>query len=59
MSPIKSSLARTAKQLLGLRNSADLGLRGATQKARLPPSEKVTASGGDIVDALAPGNGYV
>jgi len=58
MSPIKSSLARTAKQLLGLRNSADLGLRGATQKARLPPSEKVTASGGDIVDALAPGNGY-
>ena len=29
MSPFKSSLAKTAKQLLGLRNTADLGLRGA------------------------------
>lgn len=34
MSPIKSSLAKTAKQLLGLRNTADLGLRGATQKSK-------------------------
>ena len=58
MAPIKSSLAKTAKQLLGFRNTADLGLRGATQISRTPPPEKVTASGGDIVDALAPGNGY-
>lgn len=34
MSPIKSSLAKTAKQLLGLRNTADLGLRGASQKSK-------------------------
>ena len=34
MSPFKSSLAKTAKQLLGLRNTADLGLRGATQNQR-------------------------
>ena len=34
MSPFKSSLAKTAKQLLGLRNTADLGLRGATQTSR-------------------------
>ena len=37
MSPLKSSLAKTAKQLLGLRNTADLGLRGATQNKRTPP----------------------
>ena len=37
MSPIKSSLAKTAKQLLGLRNTADLGLRGATQTSRRVP----------------------
>ena len=37
MSPFKSSLAKTAKQLLGLRNTADLGLRGATQNQRTPP----------------------
>ena len=45
MAPIKSSLAKTAKQLLGFRNTADLGLRGATQKSRkvtLP----VSATGG-------------
>ena len=58
MAPIKSSLARSAKQLLGLFNTADLGLRGAAQISKVPPPEKVTASGGDIVDALAPGNGY-
>ncbi len=34
MAPLKSSLAKTAKQLLGLRNTADLGLRGATQSTR-------------------------
>jgi hypothetical protein len=37
MAPFKSSLAKTAKQLLGLRNTADLGLRGATQNQRTPP----------------------
>ena len=39
MAPFKSSLAKTAKQLLGLRNTADLGLRGATQRTRfiIPP----------------------
>ena len=34
MAPIKSSLARSAKQLLGLFNTADLGLRGAGQIGR-------------------------
>ena len=37
MAPIKSSLAKSAKQLLGFRNTADLGLRGATQITRVPP----------------------
>ena len=37
MTPIKSSLAKTAKQLLGFRNTADLGLRGATQNSREIP----------------------
>ena len=34
MAPIKSSLAKSAKQLLGLFNTADLGLRGATQNEK-------------------------
>tara|TARA_B100000035_G_scaffold214855_1_gene184112 strand:+ start:130 stop:1227 length:1098 start_codon:yes stop_codon:yes gene_type:complete len=57
MAPLKSSLAKTAKQLLGLRNTADLGLRGATQSTRFvdPPFE---ASGGNVANGLAPGNGY-
>ena len=37
MAPIKSSLAKSAKQLLGLFNTADLGLRGATQNLKLGP----------------------
>ena len=45
MAPIKSSLARSAKQLLGFFNTADLGLRGATQSIRLPPPP-FAASGG-------------
>ncbi len=53
MAPIKSSLAKSAKQLLGLRNTADLGLRGATQTQRTPP--RFTASGGTT---YTPGNGY-
>ena len=54
MAPIKSSLARSAKQLLGLFNTADLGLRGATQeskKFKIP-----LATGGTITQ---PGDGYV
>ena len=58
MAPFKSSLARSASKLFGVFNQTDLSLRGATQISRTPPPEKVTASGGDIVDALAPGNGY-
>ena len=34
MAPIKSSLAKSAKKLIGLFNTADLGLRGATQITR-------------------------
>ena len=45
MAPIKSSLARSAKQLLGFFNTADLGLRGATQSTRTV-QEAVQASGG-------------
>jgi hypothetical protein len=51
MSPIKSSLAKTAKQLLGLRNTADLVLRGTTQRSKVadPPmfyEFKVWGAGG-------------
>ena len=56
MAPFKSSLAKTAKQLLGLRNTADLGLRGATQTSRF--SAAFAASGGNAANGLAPGNGY-
>ena len=57
MAPFKSSLAKTAKQLLGLRNTADLGLRGATQSTRFkePP---FSATGGTVSAGVAPGNGY-
>jgi len=44
MAPFKSSLAKTAKQLLGLRSTADLGLRGATQNTRV--KQPISASGG-------------
>lgn len=46
MAPIKSSLAKSAKQLLGFFNTADLGLRGATQITRRIPQPPVEASGG-------------
>ena len=46
MSPIKSSLARSAKQLLGFFNTADLGLRGAAQSTRRV-APKISASGGN------------
>ena len=45
MAPIKSSLAKSAKQLLGFFNTADLGLRGATQNTRKIDTS-VEASGG-------------
>jgi hypothetical protein len=45
MAPIKSSLARSAKQLLGFFNTADLGLRGATQITRKVDTS-IQASGG-------------
>ena len=46
MAPFKSSLAKTAKQLLGLRSTADLGLRGATQSTRRVDPAKTVATGG-------------
>ena len=46
MAPIKSSLAKSAKQLLGLRNTDDLGLRGAAQKSRRA-TPKISATGGN------------
>ena len=55
MAPIKSSLARSAKQLLGLFNTADLGLRGATQSTRLAPPEPFSATGGQ---KFTPGDGF-
>ena len=58
MAPIKSSLARTVGKLLGVQKDTDLSLRGHVQSIRKVPSIKVTASGGNLSDALAPGNGY-
>ena len=57
MAPFKSSLAKSAGKLFGVFREADLSLRGATQSSRaiiIPFS----ASGGNIANALAPGNGY-
>lgn len=53
MAPIQSSLARSAKKLIGFFSTADLGLRGATQSTRKLPG--ASSSGGSI---LTPGNGY-
>ena len=50
MAPLKSSLARSAKQLLGLRNTDDLGLRGAAQSTRQIIAPSFKASGGTKVD---------
>ena len=58
MAPIKSSLARTVGKLLGVQKDTDLSLRGHVQSVRKAAAEKVAASGGNIADALAPGNGY-
>ena len=58
MAPIKSSLARSVAKFLRVQKDTDLSLRGDVQSIRKAASQKVTASGGDIADALAPGNGY-
>ena len=55
MTPFKSSLAKTAKQLLGFRNTADLGLRGAAQSTRyVDPTIIITATGGSTWTTAAP-----
>jgi hypothetical protein len=57
MAPLKSTLSKSVAKLLGVYRDRDLSLRGFTQSIRVPNS-KVTASGGNLSDALAPGNGY-
>ena len=59
MAPIKSSLARTAAKLLGVNKDTDLSLRGDVQSSRISGPGPLGASGGNIADALEPGNGYV
>jgi hypothetical protein len=54
MAPLKSSLARTGKKLLGLFNQSDLTLRGATQTSRFVPTE-ISATGGSKI----PSGGYM
>ena len=54
MAPIKSSLARSGKKLIGFFNQTDLSLRGAQSSSRLKP---FSASGGNV-NGLEPGNGY-
>lgn len=55
MAPIKSSLAKSAKQLLGLFNERDLSLRGATQSSRVAPPPPFSATGGQ---KFTPGDGF-
>ena len=57
MAPFKSSLARSVGKLLGVYKEGDLSLRGATQSSR-HISIPLSASGGNLANALAPGNGY-
>lgn len=68
MAPFKSSLAKTAKQLLSVRNTADLDLRGATQSAKTAPPVRADirfalfgggGSGGGWVGGGGGGGGYV
>jgi len=57
MAPLKSSLARSVSKLLGVSKDTDLSLRGDVQNSRvIPPS--FSASGGNVANGLAPGNGY-
>jgi hypothetical protein len=59
MAPFKSSLARSAGKLLGVFRETDLSLRGATQLGRHTiPIIPIVASGGNIANGVAPGNGY-
>ena len=57
MSPLKSSLARSAGKLLGVLKERDLSLRGATQSSRVPisPFSAISATGGST---FTPGDGY-
>jgi hypothetical protein len=59
MAPIKSSLAKTVGKLLGVQKDTDLSLRGDVQSLRVVGPGPLGASGGNIADALEPGNGYV
>ena len=53
MAPIKSSLARSAKQLLGFFNTADLGLRGATQITRKVDTSIIASGGTEVTSGTA------
>jgi hypothetical protein len=53
MAPIKSSLARSAKQLLGFFNTADLGLRGATQITRKVDNSVIASGGTEVTSGTA------
>ena len=55
MAPIKSSLAKSGKKLLGIFNQSDLSLRGATQNTRLTPPPPFSATGGQ---KFTPGDGF-
>ena len=57
MAPLKSSLARTVGKLFGVQKDTDLSLRGNVQRTRFV-AEVFSASGGDKVNAVEPGNGY-
>jgi hypothetical protein len=59
MAPFKSSRSRSAAKLLGVFRESDLSLRGGVQSSRTPAPGPLGASGGNIADALEPGNGYV
>ena len=59
MAPIKSSLSRTVGRLLSVQKDTDLSLRGGVQSFRTSGPGPLGASGGNVADALEPGNGYV
>ena len=59
MAPFKSSRSRSAAKLLGVFRESDLSLRGGVQSLRTPAPGPLGASGGNLADALEPGNGYV
>ena len=62
MTPFKSSLAKTAKKLLGLFNQTDLSLRGATQDTRVPEpwrSAMAVAISGGVVHQVLDGSVFL